>query len=80
VGYYPSLREYVQTLESRQKLFRIQREVCRETSSTHLVHWQFRGLPESERRAFLFEKVAGVSRKGNAGKRLRLHYLARAQR
>jgi hypothetical protein len=31
VGYYPSLREYVQTLESREQLFRIQREVCRET-------------------------------------------------
>src|SRR5215204_5541413 len=48
MGYYPSLREYVQTLESRGKLFRIQREVCRETELHPLVRWQFRGLPESE--------------------------------
>ena len=59
--YYPSLREYVRTLENREKLFRIQREVCRETELHPLVRWQFRGLPENERRAFLFEKVASVT-------------------
>jgi 4-hydroxy-3-polyprenylbenzoate decarboxylase len=61
MGYYPSLREYVRTLENRGKLFRIQREVCRETELHPLVRWQFRGLPENERRAFLFEKVASVT-------------------
>jgi UbiD family decarboxylase len=61
MGYYPSLREYVRTLESREKLFRIQREVCRETELHPLVRWQFRGLPENERRAFLFEKVTSVA-------------------
>lgn len=61
MGYYPSLREYVHTLESREKLFRIQREVCRETELHPLVRWQFRGLPESERRAFLFENVANAA-------------------
>jgi hypothetical protein len=45
VGYYPNLREYVRTLESREKLFRIQREVWRETELHPLVRWQFRGLP-----------------------------------
>ena len=60
VGYYPNLREYIQTLESRDKLFRIPREVSRETELHPLVRWQFRGLPESERRAFLFENVASV--------------------
>ena len=58
MGYYPSLREYVRTLENREKLFRIQREVCRETELHPLVRWQFRGLPENERRAFLFAKVS----------------------
>src|ERR671938_36881 len=57
MGYYRSLREYLQTLESREKLFRIEREVCRETELHPLVRWQFRGLAESERRAFLFENV-----------------------
>jgi 4-hydroxy-3-polyprenylbenzoate decarboxylase len=61
VSYYTSLRDYIKTLESREKLFRIQREVCRETKLEPLVRWQFRGLPESERRAFLFEKVASVT-------------------
>ncbi len=61
MGYYTSLRDYIETLESREKLFRIRREVCRETELEPLVRWQFRGLPESERRAFLFEKVASVA-------------------
>ena len=61
MGYYPSLREYVHTLESREKLFRIQREVCRETELHPLVRWQFRGHPESERRAFLVENVASAA-------------------
>ena len=61
MGYYPSLREYIKTLESRGKLFRIEREVCRETELHPLVRWQFRGLAENERRAFLFEKVASVA-------------------
>ena len=64
MGYYPSLREYVQTLESRGKLFRIQREVCRETELHPLVRWQFRGLPEHERHAFLFAKVSSVTAEG----------------
>ena len=61
MSYYTSLRDYIETLESRGKLFRIQREVCRETELEPLVRWQFRGLPESERRAFLFENVASVA-------------------
>lgn len=61
MGYYGSLREYIQVLESSGKLFRIRREVCRETELHPLVRWQFRGLPESERRAFLFENVASVT-------------------
>ena len=61
MGYYTNLRDYIETLESREKLFRIQRPVCRETELEPLVRWQFRGLPESERRAFLFEKVASVT-------------------
>ncbi|HET9884455.1 MAG TPA: hypothetical protein VFS81_22060 [Candidatus Binatia bacterium] len=52
MGYYPSLREYVHTLESREKLFRIQREVCRETELHPLVRWQFRGLRKASGACF----------------------------
>ncbi|MBI2229288.1 MAG: UbiD family decarboxylase, partial [Deltaproteobacteria bacterium] len=61
MGTYRSLRDYIEILESHEKLFRIRREVCRETELHPLVRWQFRGLPESERRAFLFENVASVT-------------------
>ena len=73
MGYYPSLREYIRTLESSEKLFRIQREVCRETELHPLVRWQFRGLSENERRAFLFEKVAGI-----AGRKYKMSVLSGA--
>jgi 4-hydroxy-3-polyprenylbenzoate decarboxylase len=73
MGYYPSLREYIKTLESRGKLFRIEREVCRETELHPLVRWQFRGLAENERRAFLFEKVASV-----AGRKYKMSVLSGA--
>ncbi len=61
MGYYRNLREYIRTLEERKKLFRIQRPVCRETELHPLVRWQFRGLPENQRRAFLFENVHSLS-------------------
>src|ERR1051325_2866678 len=61
MNYYRNLREYIAALESREKLFRITREVCRETELHPLVRWQFRGLPENERRAFLFERVSSAS-------------------
>ena len=35
--------------------------VCRETELHPLVRWQFRGLSEEQRKAFLFERVASVT-------------------
>ena len=61
MSYYRDLREYIETLERQSKLFRIKREVCRETELHPLVRWQFRGLPEEERRAFLFDNVRSVT-------------------
>ncbi|SDR61552.1 4-hydroxy-3-polyprenylbenzoate decarboxylase [Paraburkholderia tuberum] len=57
------LRTYLEKLERAGKLFRISRPICKETELMPLVKWQFRGLPESERRGFLFEHV--VDAKGN---------------
>jgi UbiD family decarboxylase len=51
------LRAHLQELERRGKLVRISRPINKDTEMHPLVRWQFRGLPESERKAFLFEKV-----------------------
>lgn len=57
MAYYRDFREYLKTLEENEKLFRVKREVSCLTELQPLVRWQFRGLPEEQRRAFLFENV-----------------------
>ena len=51
------LRSHLDNLEKHGKLHRITREINKDTELLPLVRWQFRGLPESERRGFLFENV-----------------------
>ncbi len=63
MAYYRDLREYLAALESRGKLSRITREIDKDTELMPLVRWQFRGLPEKERRAFLFEHVTDAKGK-----------------
>ncbi|MEK6614248.1 MAG: UbiD family decarboxylase, partial [Candidatus Binatota bacterium] len=55
--YYSDLREFIAVLEENGKLVRIRREINKDTELQPLVRWQFRGLKESERKAFLFENV-----------------------
>ncbi len=57
MSYYRDLREYVQALDAAGKLVRVQRPMNKDTQIHPLVRWQFRGLPEEERKAFLFENV-----------------------
>jgi 4-hydroxy-3-polyprenylbenzoate decarboxylase len=57
MGYYRDLREFLQALEKNGKLARVKRPVSKETELMPLFRLQFRGLPEEERRAFLFENV-----------------------
>ena len=57
MAYYKDLREYVRVLEEKGKLVRVKRKINKDTELMPLVRWQFRGLPESQRKAFLFEKV-----------------------
>jgi len=57
MGYYKDLREQIQALEAKDKLVRIKREINNDTELMPLVRLQFRGLPEKERKAFLFENV-----------------------
>lgn len=63
MGYYRDLREFVQALENNNKLFRIKREINKDSQLHSLVRWQFRGLPEEQRRAFLFENVVDAKGK-----------------
>ncbi len=54
---YSDLREYVALLEEKGLLLRVSRPVNKDTEIHPLVRWQFLGLPESERKAFLFENI-----------------------
>ncbi len=56
-AYYQDLREYISTLEENDLLYRISEPVNKDTELMPLVRWQFRGLPESERKAFFFERA-----------------------
>src|SRR3990172_8744677 len=51
------MREHLEMLEERGKLIRIEREINKDTEMHPLMRLQFRGLPEEDRKAFLFEKV-----------------------
>lgn len=59
--YYSDLRNYLEVLEERGKLVRVRQPVNKDTEMHPLVRLQFRGLPESDRRAFLFEEVVDSS-------------------
>ncbi|MFC1945335.1 UbiD family decarboxylase [Chloroflexota bacterium] len=63
MAYYKDLREYISVLDENNKLVRINREINKDTELHPLVRWQFRGLPESQRKAFLFENVTDVKGK-----------------
>ena len=61
--YYQDVREHLKALEKRGKLHRIKREINKDTELMPLVRWQFRGLQEEDRKAFLFENVTDVKGK-----------------
>lgn len=63
MGYYKDLREHVKALETNGKLVRVKREINKDTELMPLVRWQFRGLPEKERKAFLFENIVDAKGK-----------------
>ena len=63
MAYYKDLREYIAALEAAGQLVRIKKAINKDTEMHPLVRLQFRGLPEEERKAFLFENV--VDSQGN---------------
>ena len=61
---YNDLREFIAALEEHGKLYRIHREINKDTELQPLVRWQFRGLPEEARKGFFFDNVTdGKKRK-----------------
>jgi UbiD family decarboxylase len=62
-SYWHTLREYIDALDKAGKLQRVTTAINKDTELHPLVRLQFRGLSESQRKAFLFENV--VDAKGN---------------
>jgi UbiD family decarboxylase len=60
MAYYRDVREYLKTLEQAGKLVRVKHPVDKDTELHPLVRLQYRGLPESERKAFQFDNVRDV--------------------
>ena len=60
---YNDLREFIAALDEHGKLYRIHREINKDTELQPLVRWQFRGLPEEARKAFLFDNVTDSKRR-----------------
>jgi 4-hydroxy-3-polyprenylbenzoate decarboxylase len=51
------LRGQLRLLEEQNRLVRVSRAINKDTELHPLVRWQFRGLKEKDRKAFLFENV-----------------------
>ena len=62
-SYYRDVREHLKALEERGKLVRVKQRINKDTELMPLVRWQFRGLEESQRKAFLFQNVIDVKGK-----------------
>jgi UbiD family decarboxylase len=60
MAYYRDVREYLQTLEKAGKLMRVSQPINKDTELHPLVRLQYRGLPEGQRKAFLFENVTDL--------------------
>ena len=57
---YRDLREHIEALDSAGLLVRISDPINKDTEMYPLVRWQFRGgIPEKDRKAFLFTNVTG---------------------
>ncbi|MBI2979320.1 MAG: UbiD family decarboxylase [Chloroflexi bacterium] len=63
MAYYKDLREYIKALEENNHLVRITRKINKDTELMPLVRWQYRGLSEADRKAFLFENVTDAKGK-----------------
>jgi UbiD family decarboxylase len=61
MGYYRDLRAFVDALEARGKLYRFQEPIDKDSELLPLMRVQLRGLPDAERRVFIFENVRNAA-------------------
>ncbi|MFC1972714.1 UbiD family decarboxylase, partial [Chloroflexota bacterium] len=57
MSYYQNLREHLKALEDNGKLRKVTRVINKDTQLVPLARLQYRGLPQEQRTAFLFENV-----------------------
>ena len=55
--YFRDLRDFISLLEETGNLHRISARIEKNSELMPLVRWQYQGLPDSQRKAFLFESV-----------------------
>ena len=55
--YFRDLRDFIDLLEETGNLYRISERIDKNSELMPLVRWQYQGLPDSQRKAFLFENV-----------------------
>lgn len=55
--YFRDLRDFISLLEETGNLYRITERIEKNSELMPLVRWQYQGLPDSQRKAFLFENV-----------------------
>ncbi len=61
---YPDLHDHLKALEKAGLLVTVDRAISKDTEMHPLVRWQFRGgIPEKERKAFLFTNVSDAKGK-----------------
>ena len=56
-NYYNDLREFIEVLDRHGLLYRWQRKVNKDSELMPLMRLQYRGRPDAERQAFLYENV-----------------------
>ena len=62
-GYYRDLKDYLTVLKEKGMLYEINRPVKKETELTAISRLQYRGMPENERKGFLFNNVTDAKGK-----------------
>jgi len=64
--YFRDLRDFIDLLEETGNLYRISERIDKNSELMPLVRWQYQGLPDSQRKAFLFENVTDPKGKSYA--------------
>lgn len=54
---FQDLRSYIEALRKQNLLYEVRQRVNKDTELMPVVRWQYRGLPEAQRKAFLFPDV-----------------------